>query len=55
MPYSSRLTEDEFNAVYYWIDDHKDELDETLKRGLLKLISAEQQRIIQTTREGKQC
>ena len=42
-PRDYTLTEDEFNAVYNWIDENKDSLEEPLKRGLLKLISKEQQ------------
>ncbi len=36
------LTEEEFQAVYNWIDENKDSLEEPLKQGLLKLISKEQ-------------
>ena len=37
------LTEEEFQAVYQWIDENKDELEEPLKQGLLKLVNKEQQ------------
>ncbi|HKM08168.1 MAG TPA: hypothetical protein VJ869_14490 [Sphaerochaeta sp.] len=43
-PKDYTLTEDEFNAVYQWIDENKDSLEEPLKQGLLKLISSEQQK-----------
>lgn len=35
------LNHDEFWAVYEYITAHKDEWDETLKRGLLKLVNTE--------------
>lgn len=38
------LTDDEFNAVYDWVNAHKDEWDFPLKGGLLKLLNAEEHR-----------
>lgn len=46
-PRDYTLTEEEFNAVYNWIDENKDGLEEPLKQGLLKLISKAQQDQIQ--------
>ena len=43
-PKDYSLTEEEFQAVYQWIDENKDSLEEPLKQGLLKLISSEQQK-----------
>lgn len=36
-----RLTEKEFDAVYYWISDNKDSFDSPFKEGILKLINNE--------------
>lgn len=35
------LSDEEFEAVYDFMNSHKDEWDEKLKRGLLKLLNAE--------------
>jgi len=39
------LTEEEFQAVYDWIDTEKDVLPQPLKDGLLKLVNNETKRI----------
>lgn len=38
------LTDEEFQAVYDWIDANKDDLPSPLKEGMLKLIKAETRR-----------
>jgi hypothetical protein len=52
-PKSYILTDDEYEAVYEWIDREKDGLPYNLKEGLLKLVNGEEKRRMFGTGKGR--
>jgi hypothetical protein len=53
-PDDYRLGEEEYEAVYEWIDREKDSLPSPLKEALLKLLNGEMHRRMERTSQDKQ-
>lgn len=53
MNWDHRLTDEEFLAVYDWVEAEKDRLPSPLKEGVLKLLNGEMHRAALSTDRGR--